>query len=233
MVPTLLAVAHGTADPAGVAAVEELLSQVAALRPDVPVRLGWLERAEPSASAVLARLAGPVIVVPALLSTGYHVTVDIGRLVAGRPSTAVASQLGPDRRLAEVVADRLRPVRRVGTDVVLFGAGSSDPAAFDQLRETARLLASLLAAAEGVAPTVHSRFLTDASWQDGLPDLVDVAGYLLAPGHFQDRLAQRAAAVGAGVPAPLGADPRVAEVLWDRYDAALADLDSNRVAGSG
>jgi sirohydrochlorin ferrochelatase len=50
-------------------------------------------------------------------------------------------------------------------------------------------------------------------------DRVVVAAYLLAPGHFADRLA------GAGadaVSAPLLPDDRVAAVLLDRYDAALA-----------
>jgi hypothetical protein len=47
---------------------------------------------------------------------------------------------------------------------------------------------------------------------------VVVAAYLLAPGHFHDKLA------GAGadaVTAPLLPDERIAAVLLDRYDAAL------------
>jgi hypothetical protein len=50
-------------------------------------------------------------------------------------------------------------------------------------------------------------------------DRVVVAAYLLAPGHFHDKLA------GAGsdlVTAPLLPDERIAAVLLDRYDAALA-----------
>jgi hypothetical protein len=51
---------------------------------------------------------------------------------------------------------------------------------------------------------------------------VVVAAYLLAPGHFADRLA------GAGADAvtgPLLPDDRVAAVLLDRYDAAVRDCD--------
>ena len=47
---------------------------------------------------------------------------------------------------------------------------------------------------------------------------VVVASYLLAPGHFHDKLA------GAGadlVTAPLLPDERIAAVLLDRYDATL------------
>ena len=48
---------------------------------------------------------------------------------------------------------------------------------------------------------------------------VVVAAYLLAPGHFADKLA---AAGADAVTAPLLPDPRLAAVLLDRYDAALA-----------
>ena len=54
-----------------------------------------------------------------------------------------------------------------------------------------------------------------ADGSDGLR--VVVAAYLLAPGHFHDKLA------GAGadsVTAPLLPDDRIAAVLLDRYDAA-------------
>jgi hypothetical protein len=48
---------------------------------------------------------------------------------------------------------------------------------------------------------------------------VVLAAYLLAPGHFHDKLG------GAGadtVTAPLLPDDRIAAVLLDRYDAAVA-----------
>jgi hypothetical protein len=47
-----------------------------------------------------------------------------------------------------------------------------------------------------------------------------LAAYLLAPGHFHDKLG------GAGadtVTAPLLPDERIAAVLLDRYDAAVSD----------
>jgi sirohydrochlorin ferrochelatase len=48
---------------------------------------------------------------------------------------------------------------------------------------------------------------------------VVVAAYLLAPGHFADKLA---AAGADAVTAPLLPDDRVAAVLLDRFDAARA-----------
>ena len=149
MAATLLAVAHGTADPAGQAEIRHLVDLVRARRPSTAVELGWLERASPSAADVLGRLTGPVVVLPVLLSTGYHVKVDIQRLADGRPRTAVAAQLGPDRRLVEVVRQRLLGGRTPGADVVLFGAGSSDPEAFEQLTEAAAGLRSALTSTEG------------------------------------------------------------------------------------
>ena len=47
---------------------------------------------------------------------------------------------------------------------------------------------------------------------------VAVASYLLAPGVFQQRLEQAGADVVSG---PIGADPRVVEVVLARYRAAL------------
>jgi sirohydrochlorin ferrochelatase len=56
-----------------------------------------------------------------------------------------------------------------------------------------------------------------AAARRGGAERVVVASYLLAPGHFHDKLA------GAGadlVTAPLLPDDRIAAVLLDRYDAA-------------
>jgi sirohydrochlorin ferrochelatase len=235
--PTLLAVAHGTANPDGLAEIRRLVNIVRTKRPEVPVELAWLERATPSLAEVLGGLAGPVVVVPLLLSTGYHVKVDIRQVVGDRPATVVARQLGPDRRITQVVYERLKAGRApLADDVVLFGAGSSDPEALDQLTVVAEHLQRALRLAEGEGVRVHARFLTDREgWRDGLPRRADVANYLLAPGFFNDLLA------GHGyddldadfVAPPIGAHPLVAAVVCDRYDEAALDLDSDLAPGSG
>lgn len=233
MPATLLAVAHGTADPAGLAEVGRLVELARASRPDVPVELGWLELAEPAAAEVLGRLAGPVVVLPLLLSTGYHVKVDIRRLAGDRPQTAIADQLGPDPRIVEVVRQRLLAGRTPGAEVVLFGAGSADPEAGRQLAQAADGLRQALATTEGAEPAVHVRFLTDDGWRDGLRPGSDVANYLLAPGFFNDRLRAYAERLAAGfVAAPIGAHPLLAELVWDRYHQAPG-LDSRYPTAPG
>ncbi len=234
MAATLLAVAHGTADPAGLAEVRRLVELVRAALPEVPVELGWLEVAEPTAATVLGRLAGPVVVLPLLLSTGYHVKVDIRRLAGDRPETVIAEQLGPDPRIVEVVRQRLLAGRTPGAEVVLFGAGSSDPEAYRQLADAAAGLRRALAATEGAEPAVHARFLTDDGWHDGLPAGSDVANYLLAPGFFNDRLRAYAERLAAGfAAAPIGAHPLLAELIWDRYQLAALGLDSRSPTAPG
>ena len=231
--PTLLAVAHGSADPNGLAALRRLVNIVRTRRPELRVELCWLERAEPLLPEVLARLSGPVVVVPLLLSTGYHVKTDITTAVAGRPQTAVARQLGPDLRITQVVYERLLAGREPEqADVVLFAAGSSDPEAFEQLTVVAEQLELMIRQAEGSdQTTVYPSFLsTEDGWATDLPEDPDVANYLLAPGHFNDLL-RTLAATGLNarsVAAPVGAHPLVARVICDRYDEAAGTLAAGR-----
>ena len=219
--PVLVTVAHGTRDRAGVAEIERLAELVRLARPDVEVRLGWLELASPLLAELLPAITGPVVVAPLLLSTGYHVKIDIASVVGGRPDTAVARQLGPDPRITAVVWERLREAGGVpAAGAVLLASGSSDPEAAENLAVAADQLA------EQAGCPVYPRFLTDPRWRDGLPPGVTVASYLLAPGYFSDRLA------GLGrtelgldrVTRPIGAHPAVAEVVWDRYDEAVRTL---------
>ena len=78
----LVAVSHGTADPAGQARVQALVDAVAA-RITVPVSLAHVDVQQPEIGAVLASLAEPAdaVVVPLLLTAGYHVHVDLRRIV--------------------------------------------------------------------------------------------------------------------------------------------------------
>jgi sirohydrochlorin ferrochelatase len=219
--PVLAAVAHGTRDPAGVAEIERLAELVRSSRPNVEVRLCWLELASPLLRNQLAGLVGPVVVAPLLLSTGYHVKIDIAGVVGDRPDTAVAAQLGPDPRITGVVLQRLREAGDVpAAGVVLFASGSSDPEAAEDLAAAAGQLE------QQAGCRVYPRFLTDERWSDGLPADVGVANYLLAPGHFNDRLRTLAGStLGLNrVAEPIGAHPAVAEVVWDRYDSAARTL---------
>jgi sirohydrochlorin ferrochelatase len=105
--------------------------------------------------------------------------------------------------------------------VVLAAAGSSDLRAVADVEATASLVQRSWAGpvtigyGSAAQPTVPAA-VSDAR-AAGARRVV-VAAYLLAPGHFSDRLA---AAGGDAVTAPLLPDDRVAAVLLDRYDAAL------------
>ncbi|ALJ18781.1 sirohydrochlorin chelatase [Microbacterium sp. No. 7] len=221
----LLAISHGTASPAGQSAVSALVDAVAAAAPDVVVRLGHVDVQQPDVEASLAALDGPVTIVPLLLSAGYHVHVDLAESVAERADAVVGPALGPDPRLAEVLAARLDALVPGGLDadhaVVLAVAGSSDERANDDCRTVATLLAErigrpvsvgFLAAAE---PRLDAAVAAAAA--DGARPVV--ATYLMAPGYFHDLTVRLAG--GAPVARPLldddaPADALVAIVL-DRY----------------
>jgi len=226
--PTLIAVAHGTREAAGVAEIGRLVELVRRARPQATVRLCWLELAEPLLREELADQAGPAVVVPLLLSTGYHVKTDITAAVAGRPGITVAAQLGPDRRIAAAVLDRLHQVGGLpAAGIALVGSGSSDPEAADDLAMAAAQLRQLAGC------PVYPRVLTDPRWYDGLPAGIAVASYLLAPGYFAGRLAELARAeLGATrVSDPIGAHPNLVELIWDRYAEAARTMSPDIRAG--
>ena len=120
-------------------------------------------------------------------------------------------------RLVEAGADPRDPL----TAVVVAAAGSSDVRAVADVENTADLLQRTWAGPgdDGLRLGGHAH---RARRGDRCPaagaERVVVASYLLAPGHFHDKLAGAGADV---VTAPLLPDDRIAAVLLDRYDAAL------------
>src|SRR5579875_506686 len=126
----LVLAAHGSADPRYPAVIEAIADSVRRelSRRDVPARgvaVGYLDHCPPRLGEVAA---GDDVVVPLLLSIGYHSAVDIPEAVG--PGCEVTPPLGPDPRLAAAVADRLREagwqVGAAAGAVVLAAAGSSD-----------------------------------------------------------------------------------------------------------
>jgi sirohydrochlorin ferrochelatase len=208
--PPLVIAAHGSSDPGFAAVVTDLAQQVRRTRPDLEVRIGYLEHGPP----YLRDVAGNgTVVVPLLLSSGYHVAVDIPAQAGG---AAVSAAVGPDDRLAAVLAARLREAGWVsGTPVVLVAAGSTDEAALQSVRDVGPVLAEALG---GARVTVAFMSAGTPRLSD-LPTPVAVSSYLLSAGHYSGVLARCGAAV---VAAPLGAAPELAEVILDRY-AETAD----------
>ncbi|WP_136707677.1 CbiX/SirB N-terminal domain-containing protein [Agromyces sp. H66] len=241
--PALVGISHGTSSAAGRAAVRGLHDAVAAAvgtrHPDAPpsVRLGHVDVEQPDVPATLASLepGEPAVVVPLLLSAGYHVHVDLAEAVdasaSDRPVT-LAGALGPDDRLARVLVRRLAEAGLRDTDrIVLAVAGSSDRRAVDDCHDMAGRLAAasgrevsigFLSAAEPRLPDAIAAARTGA----GPGPRVVVANYLLAPGYFDD-LAQAAGADVTARPLLVAEEPpprELVDLVLDRYAAASARL---------
>jgi sirohydrochlorin ferrochelatase len=235
MLAALAGIAHGTNSPDGQAAVAALMAEVARARPDITVRLGFVDVQHPDTGETLDSL-GPgeaVIVVPLLLSAGYHVHVDLARSIraeTSRPAT-LAGALGPDERLATLLMHRLGQAGFTADDVlVLAAAGSSDARAVADCRT----VAAQLAAASGRAVTLGFLSAAEPRLEDAVASVraanpgrrVVVSSYLLAPGYFQDLAV---AAGGDVITFPLlrpDEDPplELVEVVLDRYAATLPEL---------
>lgn len=219
--PRLVACAHGTRDAAGQHAVDALRHDVAAARPDVAVVEAYVDVQEPALPDVLRGLDSAVVV-PLLLSAGFHIHVDVAAAVeAAGPGVVAARALGPDPALVDVLALRLGDAGLDGDHAVLLAAaGSSDRRAVADVERTARDLAARLgkdvtpAYASAAQPRVESAVAELIAARRR----VAVASYLLAPGHFHRRLQATGADV---VTAPLLPHPAMAALVLHRYDEAL------------
>lgn len=128
--------------------MSQILDAVRTRSPDLDVRLAYIELVDPSVPTALGAIPPDraAVVVPLLLSSGYHDRVDLPAAIrAVRPGTAHAAVLGPDPLLAVALADRLEEAGwRPGDAVVLAGAGSSDPDAVRSVHDQATLLSTEL-----------------------------------------------------------------------------------------
>lgn len=235
--PTLIACSHGTDSVAGRAAISAVVAQTRALLPHVRIEDAFVDVQEPRVDAVVDRevpLSGAVVV-PLLLSTGFHTNVDIRRAVAAHPGGAIATgALGPHDLLADVLRDRLLDAGWRSEDaVVLAAAGSSDPAAADDVAAMADRLSTRLGRPVGVGFAAgRGRRIADAvaaARADGASRVV-AASYVLAPGHFADVIGRAGA---DAVTAPLAPDARVAEIVAERYLAAAPALLPAAAAPAG
>jgi sirohydrochlorin ferrochelatase len=244
MSAVLVGTSHGTDDPVGQAAVRALLDGVRAARPELDVREAFVDVQQPEVGEVLAAAAGDAgsaVVVPLLLSTGYHVRHDIAQAVAavngsGGGTAVAAEPLGPHPLLVDILADRYAAAEaahgpfRSDDAVVLAAAGSSVAAAATAVEEVASALAQRLGRpvtpsyGAGAEPRVPAA--VTAARSGGATARVIVVSYLLAPGYFLDRVLEAGAdVVTDSVSGPARAekaDPRLVQVVLDRYDAAVS-----------
>ena len=208
----MLAVAHGTASATGSATTARLADAIRAARRDVPVDLCFLDVVDPRLTDALDER--PTVVVPLLLSTGYHVQTDIPAAVAAHPHVRVARHLGPHPLLVDALVDRLS-VEAPGGSVALVGAGSRRPEAALELAETGAMLGRRI----GSDVQVLSLAQDVRAALERFPRPVRVATYLLTEGQFVTSI--QAAAEGLGTVAePIGVHPALVQLAWQRYDEA-------------
>ena len=232
--PTLVAVAHGSRDPRSAATISALVDRVRWLRPDLDVRLAFLDLCAPRLDATLATVPRAVVV-PLLLGRAFHAAVDVpsavARAVAARSGldVTVTEVLGPDPRLE---AAALRQLARVGvspddsgTGVVLAAAGSPQALSNAEVVTVAHRLAQRTrwqvapAFACAARPTVPDAI---ATLQAAGARRIAVASWFLAPGLLPDKVSRLAVVAHppALLAAPLGADDGVATLIADRYELA-------------
>lgn len=222
----LVGCSHGTDNTDGRAAIRTILADVRRMRPGLDAREAFVDVQIPEVAAVVADAVaggGTAVVVPLLLSVGFHVRVDIAEAVDREGATA-APPLGPDPRLVAMLVDRLEAVGLQPDDtVVLAAAGSTDPAAAIAVEAVAAGLADAIenpvtiGYGAGASPTVPAA-VADARAALAPGGRVVIASYLLAPGFFHDRVLEAGADV---VTDPLAPDMRLAAIVLDRFDAAL------------
>ena len=216
-------VAHGTRKGSGVAMIGDLAEQVSGLL-DRRVHTAFVDVLGPTPAEVLSGLP---VVVPAFLSSGYHVHKDIPEGIAEsrHPDVTVTPALGPSTAMVRVLADRLIESGWRPTDsVVLAAAGTSDPRAASDLRRTCAMLSATLGSRVELAFAISGTYWVGdvvTRLRKRGAERVAVASYLLADGLFQDRLYTCGADV---VTDPLGRHPGVAKLVAHRFRTARLSL---------
>jgi len=220
MTGTLILCSHGTTHPQGHAAIAGLVQAVRREAHDREVFSAYVDVQEPFVDDVVRATGGSRIIVPLLLSSGYHVNVDIAHAAHIDPMVTAVPPLGPDWILAEIGVRRLFEAgARPDDSIVLASAGSTDRRALDDVSKAARLLSAVWGG------PVHVGSIGGGDTPIG--EAVDIARayghrvvvstYLLAPGNFDDRLKQCGADI---ITAPLldggPPDPRLVNLVLAR-----------------
>ena len=237
----VLATSHGTDSVAGREAIALIREQVRSLldqRTDgveYRVHEAYVDVESPSVDDAAATLPKdePCVIVPILLSTGFHTQVDLRRAAraSGIERIVIAESLGPDSRLARLARTRLEEAGWTpenGSVVVQGAAGSSRADGRADMERAAELLSEALGTQvqHGFIASIDPKFHEVVA--EYKPEFA--ATYLLAEGFFASKMRRDAASTGlpAKVATPLvnaqdSASARVvAECFVDRMDEALA-----------
>ena len=244
--PALLIVGHGSRDPRGAREFHDLVDLVRRRNPSLTVEGGFIELSRPPISECVDRLsekgARDVAAVPLMLLAAGHAKDDIpatlvrekmdhpgmsfryGRALGIRPELLELM----DERVSAVVSER----EKGSTAVLVVGRGSSDPDANSDLSKIARLFY------EGRRyPAVESAYVSmtrpdvatalDRCRKLGAKRVV-VFSYFLFTGVLEERIRKQRKAFATANPEVevryagyFGSDPRVADLLIERYTEAI------------
>ncbi len=249
--PALLLVGHGSRAPKGVAAYWDFASVLRAEAPDLDVGCGFIELAEPglddAVGGLVAAGATSVVAVPLVLLGAGHLKNDgpaaLARARLRHPGVTFryARDLGIHPAPLAVAEDRVRTATAAWppagpTDisaVVLVSRGSSDPDANADLYKVARLLWDgrgidlVEPAFVSLAPPSVTAALERCRRLGATR--IAVVPYFLFTGVLVERIRDDTEAWAAGHPdisvshgAELGADPRLARLVLERYQEAVA-----------
>lgn len=216
----LITVAHGTRSGEGNAVALELTRAAGEVLWMAAVT-AYVELQSPLVADALGLSDEPTVVVPLLLSRGYHTRVDLTEaLTAARGPARLAPALGPSEALAVAQVERLKEAGATpGQPVVLVAAGSQDPVAADDLRASADLLSE----AWGCECRLASIAAGDIATVVRPGDVVST--YLLAPGFFAGEIAAISREAGAAIVSDvIGTHPAVVELICDRVRAELTHM---------
>lgn len=214
----LVTVAHGTRKTEG-NEVAQLLTAAAGELLGMSAIATYVELSEPLFADVMASAEEPAVVVPLLLSTGFHMRSDLPDQAAlAHVPVTMGRQLGPDPLLAQAQVERLVEAgARRGQRVVLVAAGSSDEAATcDQMCAVAHLARAWDGPVELATLSGHG-----ARPSDVIRPGDAVSPYLLSPGFFHDRL-KREAPQGVVVADVMGPHRAVVDLVVERVVALIS-----------
>lgn len=228
MTISLVATSHGTDSVASQIAISALVDAVRESAPHLDVREAFVDVQMPKVDTVVDLVDGLAVIVPLLLTPGFHQKVDI-RDAADRPWVAAAAVLGADDRLTSVMMRRLREAGATRSDVVVLGsAGSTDPLARSSVDEAAHRLSGAWGAPIEVGYVGGTGIpLTEVVDRVRRPGCrIVVVSYLMGPGFFHGRLGRAGADV---VTRPLldgrTVDQEMVSLVLDRFAAAAETLE--------
>ena len=212
----VVVVGHGTANPIGAAETKNIVAQVDAILPNIPVELGYLEVVEPTIEMAVERLAArgckKVVALPILLFSAGHAKQDVPQALqeaVARQGLSVtqADPLGLHEQVISLARRRfyeaiegLAPIEGGSEALLVIGRGSSDPTASHQLwgfvRSTYssmvrvakhRFAISFVAAAKPTMSEAIDQLMLDINGQPPVRRVV-LHPHLLFHGHVENKV---------------------------------------------